>query len=471
MSAIDDVAARFAKACELMESGRDIQAQQAFMDLLAIAPEHAGALNNLGTLLYRTGYSTAARTAYREAVQRHPSDPTGRVNLGNLLLETGESAEARRQFEAALAVTPDHAEAHRGLSYCLDEAGDESGARRHRDLAFSGRAITQLPWRGKGRPISVLQLVAARGGNIPTRFLLDDRTFATTVAVADYCDPSQPLPQHDLLFNAIGDADLAGDALQAAAALARMSPAPVINPPERVAVTGRAEIARRLGGIANVRTPHFEILPRIILEGSTGPVALTSRGMAFPLLLRALGFHTGRHFVRVERPNDLAAAVATLPGRAIAAIEYLDARGRDGGFRKYRVMMIDGHIYPLHLAVSQDWKVHYFTASMADRPDHRAEEAIFLTDMESVIGPNGTRVLVAVREALGLDYGGIDFGLGPNGEILIFEANATMVINPPEPDTRWDYRREPVQRVLDAARTMLVGRAGVTLFPPPAKLS
>jgi hypothetical protein len=466
-----ELAARFVRACELAERGHDLEARQAYLDLLAIAPDHAGALNNLGTLLFRTGYVTAARTAYREAVAQHPADPVGRVNLGNLLLEVQELDEARHHFEKALDADPDLAEAHRGLAYCLDEAGDEAGARRHRDAAFIGRAVTQLPWRGQGRPIRLLMLVAARGGNIPTRHLLDDRVFATTVAVADYCDPDQPLPPHDLLFNAVGDADLAGDAMAAARLVAARSSAPVINPPERVGATGRVEVARRLGDIQGVRTPSIVVLPRNVLQGSGGAAALTGRGMAFPLLVRALGFHTGRHFVRVEKPSDLAGAVATLPGELLAAIEYLDARGPDGRWRKFRVMMIDGILYPLHLAVSDSWKVHYFTAGMADRPEHRAEEASFLADMTDVLGPDATAALERICERLGLDYGGIDFGIGPGGEVLVFEANATMVVNPPEPAVIWDYRREPVRRVLDAVRRMLLHRAGVTSISPTANLT
>jgi hypothetical protein len=63
--------------------------------------------------------------------------------------------------------------------------------------------------------------------------------------------------------------------------------------------------------------------------------------------------------------------------------------------------------------------------------------------------------LERVREALGLDFGGIDFALGPDGGIVVFEANATMVVPLPGEDERWAYRRAPIDRIYTAVRTML----------------
>jgi hypothetical protein len=142
-------------------------------------------------------------------------------------------------------------------------------------------------------------------------------------------------------------------------------------------------------------------------------------------------------------------------------MEYLDARGPDGFARKYRAMFVDGEIYPLHLAISPNWKIHYFSADMADRPDHREEEERFLADMPGFLGANAIRGLEAIRDSLGLDYGGVDFGLGKDGEVLLFEANATMVVEQPGPESKWDYRRAAVQRIHDAVRQMLCGAKGL----------
>src|SRR5262249_28397941 len=140
-------------------------------------------------------------------------------------------------------------------------------------------------------------------------------------------------------------------------------------------------------------------------------------------------------------------------------IEYLDASGKDGRSRKFRVMMIGGKLYPLHLAISRDWKVHYFTSDMAAEPDHRAEEAKFLGDMPGTLGARAMRALGAIQAALGLDYAGIDFGLSSDGDLLLFEANATMVIAQPGHDAHWAYRKSAIDRAIEAATTMLMQRA------------
>jgi glutathione synthase/RimK-type ligase-like ATP-grasp enzyme len=173
------------------------------------------------------------------------------------------------------------------------------------------------------------------------------------------------------------------------------------------------------------------------------------------LLLRSPGFHTGRHFVLVADRPDLERAAASLAGDELLAIQYLDARGRDGMARKYRVMFIDGAAYPLHLAISSDWKVHYFTADMAREAQFREEEQRFLNDMPGVLGARAMQALERIRGSLGLEYAGIDFALAPDGSVLVFEANATMVVFPPAPDPMWDYRRPAIDAVLRAATRML----------------
>jgi hypothetical protein len=373
-----------------------------------------------------------------------------RVNLANLLREERDLAAARQHYEAALAVDPDFPEAHQGMALVLNELGLE-GADRHWHRGFSGHAVISKPYRGTGMGVPLLMLVSARGGNIPTQLWISDRQFAVTAIYAEFHDPGLPLPPHALVVNAVGDADLCDAALACAEAIVARSPAPVINPPARVRLTGRAENAGRLATIEGVIAPAIRTL-------SPGAL-LADDDLAFPILLRRPGFHTGRHFMRVDSRGALAPAIAALAGEELLAIQFLDARGADGMARKYRVMFIDGVAYPLHLAISAHWKVHYFSADMAGDAGHREEERRFLEDMPSVLGTRGMAALDKIRAMLGLDYGGIDFALAPDGSVLMFEANATMVVFPPNPDPIWDYRRGAIDLVLKAATRMLLRRA------------
>jgi len=318
-------------------------------------------------------------------------------------------------------------------------------------MGFTGHAIVTRPYRGTAAGISILLLVSARGGNIPTDLWISDRLFTVHAIYMEFYDSHLPLPPHALVVNAIGDADLCAVALSRCEELLVRSPAPVVNRPIRVRATGRAQIARRLGAITGVIAPRIDTLHRTAI--------LQADGLEFPLLLRRPGFHTGEHFVYVANRDGLRQAIDSLSGDELLVISYLDARGADGMSRKYRVMFVGGVLYPLHLAISADWKVHYFSSDMAHNAAFREEERRFLDDMPAALGGTAMRALQEICSTLGLEYAGMDFALAPDGSVLLFEANATMVVFPPGPDAIWDYRRRAIGDVLEAATRMLLQHA------------
>jgi len=464
---------RLRRAALFSELGRPVDARNDYMKVLEREPHHLVALNDLGCALMATGHRKAASIAYKEAVARHPNDVVSRANLGHLLLEEGERLTVREQgekalelrhtaralFEDALRIQPDFARAHEGLAYVLADLGDEQKAEWHRREAFCGRSIIQLPYRGEHAALPVLLLLASTGGNVRLQKFLDEKIFQTYAVLADFYDPKTPLPVHRLVVNAIGDAEISSGALLAAQSIVARTTAPVINPPAAVLATGRSNNAKRLSRLPGVVTPISAPLSRKQLAASDVDRTLASYGLGFPLLVRTPGFHTGLHFLRVEGFEALPDTLAKLPGEELVVLEYLDSRGPDGRTRKYRVMAIDGQLYPLHCAISNHWKIHYFSAEMADNPAHRAEDQAFLENMPGVLGPLAMKALEGIQSVLGLDYAGIDFGVSAQGEVLLFEANATMVVNPPEPDERWSYRRPAYERISAAIQKMLMERA------------
>ncbi len=465
MSIWDTQAAQkqLARALALDARGRDEEATQAYLDVLALAPDHVGALISLSTLLAKRGQRSAAQTALRHALEVKPDSAVAHTNLAALLCDDGDVTGARRHYQEAVQLDGNNKIARKGLAILLLRLGELDAARHHGSIGFRDGAEV-WPYRGHGRPLSVLVAFSAIGGNLPIHRLLDDRKFLKWTIVAEFANPATPLPPHDVAIHGIGDADLVPSAMVSAGEILARSTAPLINEPTRVLKTTRAHNASTLEEIPGVIMARVRELPRAALLAADAPDVLAGLGFAWPLLIRSPGFHTGQHFAKVDAPNDLAAAVAELPGATLLVLQFLDTRNADGNFRKYRVMIIDGRLYPLHLAISARWKVHFLSADMAEHPEHRAEDEAFLRDMDRALGPTVLQTLARVADQLQLDYGGIDFAIDAEANVVVFEANATMIILPPDGDARWAYRVAPVARVQRAFEELLYSRAG---WPAP----
>lgn len=419
---------RFYYASFLRDHGRLDEAIAIFEGVLAAAPEHVATLIALGVVLARRGRRLDARAMFERAVAGQNAHPGALVNLANLLA-LDDPARATALYEAVLARDPTFAPAHRGLCSLAAARGDAAAAREHRDAGYADGPFARRPYIGEMMPVCALALVSTDGGNIPPDALLDERVFLVhEVYVEAYA--GEELPPHSLIVNAIADADRGPAALQAAARITQRAQVPVVNAPRAVAATGRISNAARIARLRGVVAPKARRFDRD--APTIDP---------FPFILRAPGQHMGRGMIRVETPRNIDAALKSFGTRNdLIALEYVETRSADGAWRKYRVMAIDGILYPLHLAIAPRWDVHYFSAPMAERADYRAEEARFLTDPHRVVGARGWDALGAVRDLLGLDYAGIDFAVAHDGRIVVFEANAAMTALRPDPDERFSYR-------------------------------
>ena len=453
-----DVISELERAMVLARLGDTEGAKAIHLKILKHEPGNFDGLTELGRLAWEAEDRSTALVAFCLAVQQHPANKIGHVQLGDLLTDDGAwtpddgaLALARHHYATALLIDPECPEAHQGMARVLTELGHPDN--EHWIKGFVGHATQKRRYLGSGVGIPLILLACARGGNIPARGWIDERIFDVTVIYADFFDSADASPPHRIVVNAIGDSDFAHDALVCAEKLVQTTTAPVVNQPSSVRLTGREANALRLAKLPGVVTPW--IVQKHLSD------LMADANLTFPLLLRSPGFHGGKNFVRVADRSLLHFAASELAEGDVLAIEYLDARGADGFWRKYRVMAIDGDLYPLHLAISADWKVHYFSSSMAENPGRRAEEEKFLQDMPGVLGPIAMAALAEIAATLALDYCGIDFALAPDGGVLVFEANATMAIVPADPDPIWDYRRAKLDQAIAAARSMVLKRVGL----------
>lgn len=449
----DAVEVLFERACCLEDLGQSEGAAAAYVAVLQHDSRHLGTLSNLGTMLLHRGEALKAQTFFIHALTHHPLQLITHVNLGAALYEQGEVASAIAQYRAALAVDAHFFAAHQALAILYEATGNAAQSEHHWQAAFENGAASKLPYTGPTPPqLRLLVVVSGRGGDVVAHRFLDDNAMETTMVMADGFRNGTTLPPHDVVFNGIGDADRCKTPLERTRALLRGSPARVINDPDRVLATGRDGIGARFGSIAGVSVPRTKRVAR----GELTTANLARQGWTFPLLVRVPGYQAGRYFECVNEPEGLAEALTRLPGKELLLIAFLDARSTDGCARKYRVLFIDGRLYPVHLAISTEWKVHYFSSDMAARADHRDEERRFLSDMAETLGAPVVAALEAIGRALGLDYGGVDFGIDAAGNVIVFEANATMAVYPPPSGAQWAYRQPAYEAVVAAVRALIL---------------
>ena len=442
----------------LQDLGQLEGAVASYRRALEIKPGYADAHTNLGNALRDLGQLDEAAASYRSALEIKPDFAITQCNLGNVLLDSGDLVAAEKHFNMALRLDAELAQAHQGLACIFQRLGNEETSRYHRDRGFGKQPLSSVAFSGRGKPVQLLVLGSALEGNLPWRFLIDNNVFRTTIMAVEYFDEQLQLPPHQMILNAIGDADICQRGLEIACRLIEKSKAPIANHPAVVMQTGRLMNAKRLGVIPGVVTPRILLLSKADLSSGKALEILTSEGLLFPMLLRPPGFHRGNYFVRVDDPDAFSLAVGELPGENLLAIEFLDSCSTDNLFRKYRVMSISGSLYPIHMAISKQWMVHYFSSDMDKNEQFRKEEEAFLNDFATFFGPNVMSALDKINQTLGLDYCGIDFGIDKKGNILLYEANSTMLINQLTHERQWDYRRKAINNALAAAKRMLVGR-------------
>ncbi|MDH2910550.1 MAG: hypothetical protein PXZ07_10730 [Candidatus Eremiobacteraeota bacterium] len=349
------------------------------------------------------------------------------VNRGHRMLAADDVRAALEAYKSALEIDPFELQIHLGLAQAHRRLGDEDASERHRGNAIKLAPMRSVPFRGTNAPIRVLALLASANANVDLEPLLPNDVFAITLAHVDAMPADATLPEHDVIFNAIGDPDAAGAALALAEKIVARSDAPLVNHPAAVLKTRRDRNAARLRGRPALRVPRIVRYERERLRGGQADTSLSAAGIFYPFLVRAPGFHNGRYFRYVTDATELNAVLAELPGDELYVIEFIDTRDARGYYLKYRALFIGERILPVHAALSTAWKVHYDAADLAASELGRALDSEFRHHPRERIGERAYAALESLQRELGLQYGGIDFGLDDGGNLVLFEANATML--------------------------------------------
>ena len=299
--------------------------------------------------------------------------------------------------------------------------------------------------------------------SMPVEFLLDrSNVNLDMVYVVPGLPLPDPLPEHDVALVCVGESRENQALLrQLSAALASWS-RPVINRPERIARLTRVGTWELLKSGAGIVIPMQARIERLQLERIAAhdiAVADILDGRGFPIIARPVDSHAGEGLAKLECEAEVAAYLTERPESEFCIAPFVDYRGKDGLFRKYRVALIDGRAYAIHMAVSKHWMIHYLNADMRDNADRRAEEAQWMAGFDGGFAVRHREALGAIAKLSGLEYLPFDCGETPDGKLLVFETGTNMIVHSMDPPDLFPYKQPQMDKVFGAFRDMLQNAA------------
>ncbi len=394
-------------------------------------PETIG-LARLFAIGFGGGDYGAIIDALLERVEKNPGDAAAQFDLGTILLLNGHEEEGLAAQAEAIRLSP----------------------------VFRQKAS------GGGEPLRLLMLAAPGGlmANTPAHFLLEGSGITLDVAfVGPNAELPRDLPEHDVLLVGVGESDATAPLIEALAPRLAHWPVPVLNRPEHLLSLAREQLWHTLRQARGTHVPMTVRLDRAELErlgsGETTPADLLGAGTRYPVIARPVGSHAGHGLEKLDDAAAVARYCAAHEGEIFNVSPFVDYRGSDGFFRKYRVAMVDGRPYACHVAIAKHWMLHYLNAGMVGDAEKRADEARLMEGFDTGFGARHATALADFARLAGLDYFVIDCAETPDGKLLVFEADTAMIVHDMDPPRLFPYKGPQMRKVFEAFRAMLRARA------------
>ena len=118
----------YRRALTAHQAGQWLQAESAYLELLAHNPGHPDAPTLLGTLYLQLSLHAPAAEWLLKAAALHPRQHDIQINLANALQALGRLQDAISSYRQAIALKPEHADAYVGRAYTHHQLMDFSAS-------------------------------------------------------------------------------------------------------------------------------------------------------------------------------------------------------------------------------------------------------------------------------------------------------------------------------------------------------
>jgi hypothetical protein len=351
------------------------------------------------------------------------------------------------------------------LSLIAQLLGDKPAGLAIQQEILSCHQLFRSPCAAAKPRLRVLALAAPTdmGSNMPIEFLLDDSGIELmTVYVMPDIEWPVTLPDYDIAIVIASDSEECRDALRRIESATTRWPRPLLNPPQRVCNLDRDKLHRVLDGITGLEIPATAAVTREQLSLLLSSVDLLddiAADLAFPVVVRPRGSHAGSGLAKLGDHDAIKRYLDARPEQKFFIARFVDYSNRDGLFRKYRIVFIDGRPYACHMAIADRWDIWYLNAGMSLSASKRVEEQTFMQTFDVAFARRHAAALAGIAERIALDYFTVDCAETKNGSLLIFEADNTAIVHDMDPPDTFPYKVPQMRKVFDAFAAMLDRRA------------
>lgn len=221
---------------------------------------------------------------------------------------------------------------------------------------------------------------------------------------------------------------------------------PIINPIDKLSNSIKSVAARTIRSVG-IRTA--ETVP------ITDPEEFkkTLGGLSTPFFIREDWVHGSKTYF-IQYPEEL----QNVPFEKLIApiaVEFIDTKGEDGLYRKYRYFAIGDEGIPGPLMLSETWEVRHNKRVLDETL--MAEEIAYFSGED----PNHEKLQQA-RKALGFDYMAFDYSYDAQGNMVVWEPNPFAVIW----SSRQPYQMPSINRIYTALLKFYLERANMSVQMP-----
>jgi hypothetical protein len=395
-----------------------------------------------------------------------PAVPIGQPRLIKMAFDGIDLAPLWNVLALRAKEDPQDAAALLDLSMIAQIQGRSNDRAALQSWALEAQRLYRQPAAAAaGEPLRLLAFMTPGDfmANMPIGFLLEGSNVTLDMVYVMAGVPlPRPLPDHDVALVAVGESNENQVLLQELAALLRLWPRPVVNPPRPIARLTRDGTWALLESAPGVEIPLNARIDRQAFErvaGGETAIEDALAGSGFPIIARPIDSHAGEGLNKLDGPADIDAYLGERGETRFYIAPFVDYRGADGFYRKYRIALIDGSPYAVHMAISEHWMIHYLNADMTGSAEKRAEEARFMATFDEDFAVRHAVALRAIAKRIDLDYIQLDCGETRDGKLLVFEVGTNMVVHAMDPPDLFPYKRPQMEKVFAAFQALLRSRA------------